>query len=159
MHWLTGNMTWRGLRSARSPRRRPGGATADTSQSDSVPEGGQKMSADDVRQQVQRMRALPVEHVLGDALFALLNAAQVKLGRRDARLLIDVSAVAHEHARAYLPATLTNEIDQALGQLRMGQVSAEGQATGPEENDLDRVPSAPSVGAARSSADRAPGTP
>jgi len=37
-------------------------------------------------------------------LFSLLNAAQVKLGRRDARLLIDVTVVAHEHARPYLSA-------------------------------------------------------
>jgi hypothetical protein len=79
-------------------------------------------------------------------LFSLINAAQVKLGRRDARLLIDVTAVAHEHARPYLPAELTRQIDQVLGQLRLGQVSAESQASQqgqPEENDLDRAPAPP----------------
>ena len=98
------------------------------------------------------MRSLPVDQVLGDVLFSLLNAAQVKLGRRDARLLIDVSAVAHEHARPYLPGELSRQLDQALGQLRMGQVSAEGQASRqgkPEENDLDRMPAPPAAGAAR----------
>ena len=86
----------------------------------------QAQSAEQAREYVRRMRALPVDQVIGEVLFSLLNAAQVKLGRRDARLLIDVSAVAHEHARPYLPGELTRQIDQVLGQLRMGQVSAEG---------------------------------
>jgi hypothetical protein len=97
------------------------------------------------------MRSLPVDQVIRDVLFSLLNAAQVKLGRRDARLLIDVSTVAHEHARPYLPAELSRQIDQALGQLRLGQVSAEGHARRqgePEENDLGRLPAPPSAGAA-----------
>jgi hypothetical protein len=96
------------------------------------------------------LRSLPVGQVLGDVLFSLLNAAQVKLGRRDARLLIDVTAVAHEHARPYLPAELTRQIDQVLGQLRLSQVSVESHASQqgqPEENDLDRAPAPPSAGA------------
>ena len=100
-------------------------------------------SARDAREYARRLRALPAGQVLGDFLFSLLNAAQVKLGRRDARLLIDVTAVAHEHARPYLPGELSSQIDQALGQLRMGQVRAEGQASQqgqPEENDLDQAP-------------------
>ena len=85
-------------------------------------------------------------------MFSLVQAAQVKLGRRDARLLIDVIAVAHEHARPYLPGDLTMQIDQVLGQMRMGQVSAEGHASQqgqPEENDLDRIPAPPPTGAAQ----------
>ena len=104
-------------------------------------------SSDDAREYVRRMRSLPVDQVIGEVLFSLLNAAQVKLGRRDARLLIDVSTVAHEHARPYLPGELSRQIDQVLGQLRMGQVSAEGHASQqeePEENDLGRLPAPPS---------------
>src|SRR5215471_15731089 len=107
---------------------------------------GGKWSAEDAREYARRLRALPVDQVLGDFLFSLLNAAQVKLGRRDARLLIDVAAVAHEHARPHLPGELTRQIDQVLGQLRMAQVSAEGQASQqgqPEEGDLDRIPAPP----------------
>jgi hypothetical protein len=117
-------------------------------------------SAEDVAKYVQRMRSLPAEQVIGDVVFSLLNAAQVKLGRRDARLLIDLATVAHEHARAYLPDELTNQIDQVLGQLRLGQVSAEGHPTRPgksEENDLDRVPAPPPVGTAQPPAGPAPG--
>jgi hypothetical protein len=106
----------------------------------------------DAREYARRLRSLPVDQVVGDVLFSLLNTANVKLGRRDARLLIDVTTVAHEHARPYLPSELTERIDQVLGQLRLGQVSAEGHASGqgePEENDLDRIPAPPSTGAAQ----------
>jgi hypothetical protein len=106
----------------------------------------------DAREYARRLRSLPVDQVVGDVLFSLLNAANVKLGRRDARLLIDVTAVAHEHARPYLPGELTERIDQVLGQLRLGQVSAEGHPSGqgePEENDLDRMPAPPPTGAAQ----------
>jgi hypothetical protein len=105
--------------------------------------------AEDAGEQARRLRALPVDQVLGDLLLSMLTAAQVKLGRRDARLLIDVAAVAHEQARPHLPGELTRQIDQLLGQLRMGQVSAEGRAGQhgqPEENDLDRAPAPPPAG-------------
>ena len=113
------------------------------------PGGGEqadKRSAEDAREYARRLRSLPVDQVLGDLLFSLLQAAQVKLGRRDARLLIDMTAVAHEHARPYLPGELTRQIDQMLGQLRLGQVNAESHASQqgqPEENDLDRAPAPP----------------
>jgi hypothetical protein len=103
---------------------------------------------DEAGEYVQQIRSLPVEQIIGEVLFSMLNAAQIKLGRRDARLLIDVSAVAQEHARPYLPDELTKQIDQVLGQLRLGQVSAEGhvsQQGKPEENDLNRVPAPPSA--------------
>jgi len=112
-------------------------------------QGGER-PAEDAREHARRLRALPVDQVLGDFLFNVLSVAQVKLGRRDARLLIDVAAVAHEHARPHLSGELTRQVDQALGQLRMGQVSAEGGASQPgqpEENDLDRWPAPPSAGA------------
>jgi hypothetical protein len=119
------------------------------------PEGAEqagKRSAEDAREYVWRLRLLPVEQVLADALFNLLHIAQVKLGRRDARLLIDMTAVAHEHARPYLPGELTRQIDQMLGQLRLGQVSAESHASEqgqPEENDLDRAPAPPPTASAQ----------
>jgi hypothetical protein len=104
--------------------------------------------AADARDYARQLRVFPADQVLQDFLFSLLNAAQVKLGRRDARLLIDVAAVAHEHARPHLPGELTRQIDGALGQLRMAQVSAENQASQqaqPEENDLIAAPAPPSA--------------
>ena len=117
-----------------------------------APGRGDKRSAEDAREHARRLRSLPVDQVLGDVLFGLLHAAQAKLGRRDARLLTGVTAVAHEHARPYLPGELTRQIDQVLGQLRLGQVSAEShvsQQGQPEENDLDRAPAPPPAGAAQ----------
>jgi hypothetical protein len=49
---------------------------------------GDKRSAEDAREHARRLRSLPADHVLGDVLFSLLHAAQVKLGRLDARLLM-----------------------------------------------------------------------
>jgi hypothetical protein len=103
-------------------------------------------SAEDARKRALQVRSLPVEQLIADVLLSLLNAAQIKLGRRDARLLIDLGTVVHEHARPYLSGELTAQIDQLLGQLRLGQVSAEGRASRPgkpEDNDLDRVPTPP----------------
>ena len=112
----------------------------------------QARSAEEAREYVRRMRSLPVDEVIREVLFGLLNAAQVKLGRRDARLLIDVSTVAHEQARSYLPEELSRQLDQVLGQLRMAQVTAEGHASrqgAPEENDLGRRPAPPPADAAQ----------
>ena len=119
-----------------------GDAGHDDAGYDDAGQGGER-AADDAAEYARRLRALPVDRVVGDFLFSMLSAAQVKLGRRDARLLIDVAAVAHEHARPHLSADVTRQVDQALGQLRMGQVNAENQASQPEENDLDRVPAPP----------------
>jgi hypothetical protein len=114
------------------------------------PGQGEPLSANDAGDYARRLRSLPVDEVLREFLFSLLNTAQVKMGRRDARLLIDVTAVAHDHARHYLPDELTRQIDQVLGQLRMSQVNAEGRAGDQdrrEENDLDRLPAPPSAAA------------
>jgi hypothetical protein len=105
----------------------------------------------DIGEQARQLRSLPVDQVIADALFSMITAAQFKLGRRDARLLIDVSTVAHQHARTYLPGQLAAQIDQLLGELRLAQVTAEGDASRqgePEENDLDRMPNPPAAGTA-----------
>ena len=114
---------------------------------------GNERATEDPREYMRRLRSLPVDQVLGDVLLSLLNAAQVKLGRRDARLLIDVAAVAHGHARAYLPGELAGQVDQVLGQLRMGQVNAENRAGQPEENDLDKIPAPPPAAPGRGNPD------
>ncbi len=116
------------------------------------PEGGPQqgprgISDEEARELVQELRSAPAEQVVTEVLFTVLNAAHVKLGRRDARLMIDLSTVMLNHLREYVSADLVKRVDQALGQLRLGQVSAEKEAakTGKTEpNDLDRVPTAPS---------------
>src|SRR5262249_55413883 len=128
-------------------------AVVDSAEPGSGAEDERTQSAEDFREQMRRMRSLPVEQIVGDVVYSLLNAAQGQLGRRDARVLIDLSPGAHEHARPYLSDELPKQIDQVLGHLRRGQVSAEGDVAprcgDPEENDLDRVPPPPSAGAAQ----------
>lgn len=97
------------------------------------------------REYAAQLRSAPAEQIITELLSGLIHAAQIKLGRRDARLLIDLSTVLHEHARPHLPADLTRQVDQALHQLRLGQVRAEGEvAQRPAEpNDLAEVPAPP----------------
>ena len=94
-------------------------------------------------------------------LATLLSTAQVKLGRRDARLFIDLSAVLLEHAKGVVPDDLHRQVDAALGQLRMGQVAAEREladAEAPEPGDLPRTPPPPQAeGAAPACSERGRG--
>jgi hypothetical protein len=104
-------------------------------------------SAQDARKFAEQLRSAPVHEIVAEAFFMLLNGAQIKLGRRDARLLIDLSTVIFEYVRGYLPETLVKQVDQSLAQLRLGQVSAESEASKKgqaEPNDLDRLPTPPS---------------
>ena len=106
-------------------------------------------SAQGARELVEQLRSSPAEQIVAEAFFLLLNGAQVKLGRRDARLLIDLNTVMLDYARPYLPDPLVKQVEQSLGQLRLGQVSAENEVaakTEPEPNDLAQVPTPPSTG-------------
>jgi hypothetical protein len=105
----------------------------------------------DVREYIKQLRTTPVDRVAVDSVFALLSVAHAKLGRHDARLLIDLSTVMLDHVGAYLPDDLTQEVDRRLGELRLGQVSAENEAAREAEaepNDLDRIPTPPRTQAA-----------
>lgn len=117
------------------------------------------LSEDEVRDYARQLRSVPVEQVLGEVMFTLLNAAQVKLGRRDARLLIDAVTVSVTHARSYLSAELVSQVDGVLGQLRWAQVAAEDRTGRPghvaEKNDLERVPMPPPVPQTGTSSERA----
>jgi hypothetical protein len=92
---------------------------------------------------VDRLRSAPAEEVVAELISTLLSTAQVKLGRRDARLFIDLCAQTVEYAGPYLPDELTGQVERALGQLRMAQVSAENEVAGagtPEPHDLSQIP-------------------
>ena len=106
-------------------------------------------SEEDARELVERLRSAPAEEIVTDLFSTLLSTAQVKLGRRDARLFIDLCALMSEYAGRYVSADLTKQVQTALGQLRLNQVSAEhdvaekGEA---EPNDLSRIPTPPTAG-------------
>ncbi len=123
-----------------------------------LPDG---MSEEQMRQLMEQLRAAPAAQLLADVFSSLLSTAQVKLGRRDARLFIDLAAQALEYAGPHLPADLTGQVEGALNQLRMAQVTAEQQVAEqgePEPNDLQHTP-APSASSAAAPPGTPPGTP
>lgn len=100
-------------------------------------------SEEEIRAYVAQLRAAPVDQVVAEVVQALLNAAQMKLGRRDGRLVIDLVAALADTGRDRLNPDLLRQVDEALSQLRLAQVQAESQvaaaaAQGHQEpNDLD----------------------
>ncbi len=126
--------------------------------SQSIPPGADGPSEEEVRQYLAQMRGAPVEQVVAEVLQGLLNAAQVKLGRNDARLLLDIAAGINDALRGTGDEELVTQVDQALSQLKLAQVEAEGEVAAagqPEPNDLPG--SGAPAGAAASEGD-APGS-
>ena len=110
--------------------------------------GQQQPSEEEIRAYLSQLREAPVDQVLAEVSNALLNAAQVKVGRRDGRLLIDATAAMTDAVRGHAAQELTDQLDQALTQLRMAQVEGEQQvaqaaASGQAESgDLGTDPAA-----------------
>lgn len=110
-----------------------------------------------MREYVAQLRGAPVEQIVVELVQGLLNAAQMKLGRNDGRLLIDTTAVLMSHLGPHVAEDLTAQVGEAVTQLRLAQVDAEKEvaAAGQSEpNDLPerpggaQAPSAPSGPAA-----------
>jgi hypothetical protein len=122
--------------------------TTETTQGDSQQPGPADTSEHDARELVQRLRSAPAEEIITDLFSTLLSTAQVKLGRRDARLFIDLCAQTLEYAGRYVPEELGQQVETALGQLRLAQVSAENKAVEGEleSNDLSQIPTPPTAG-------------
>ena len=89
--------------------------------------GQQQPSEEEIRAYLSQLREAPVDQVLAEVANALLNAAQVKVGRRDGRLLIDGLAAMTDAVRGHAAEELTTQLDEALTQLRMAQVEGEQQ--------------------------------
>jgi len=72
-----------------------------------------------------QMREAPAEQILVEVANILLQAVQVKLGRPDARLLLDAVAAVAAAANGRADATLVTQVEQAISQLRLAQVEEE----------------------------------
>jgi len=123
--------------------------STETSGSDGQPQDRAGRSEKDARELVERLRSAPAEEIITDLFSTLLSTAQVKLGRRDARLFIDLCALMLDYAGRYLSDELGKQVETALGQLQLGQVSAENEVAKkgePEPNDLSRIPTPPTTG-------------
>ena len=89
----------------------------------------QQISEEELQAYMAQLREAPLSDVVAQTIQILLNAAQVKLGRPDGRTLIDVVAAIRDVAEDQLDERLVQELDNALNQLRMAQVEAEGRET------------------------------
>jgi hypothetical protein len=99
----------------------------------------------EMEQMLLQMREAPAEQVLVEVVNVLLQAAQVKLGRPDARLLIDAVAAVAESASGRADAALLGQVGQAVTQLRLAQVEAEGgEAPAPSAGE-PAAPTAPAT--------------
>jgi len=82
----------------------------------------------ELQQMLAQMREAPAEQVLVEVINVLLQAVQVKLGRPDARLLLDAVAAVADSARGRADTQLVDQVSAAVAQLRLAQVEAEGGA-------------------------------
>lgn len=89
------------------------------------PTGQDRPSEAELRAMVAEMREAPVEETLVGVTEALLQAAQIKVGRPDARLLIDVVAAMAGAIGARARGDLAAQMGQAVAQLQLAQVDAE----------------------------------
>lgn len=95
--------------------------------SDANAAGGQQPTEEEVRAYLAQLRQTDVAEIVAQSFSMLASGAEVKLGRRDARLLIDTAAALAERARGSLDDRLVEQMDEAVGQLRTAQVDAEAQ--------------------------------
>jgi hypothetical protein len=89
--------------------------------------GGGQPDEEQTQAMLAQMRVTPVDQHLAQVLQLLLEGVQVKIGRNDGRLLLDATSTFVEHVRPYADANLIQQVDEALGQLRMAQVQAEAE--------------------------------
>lgn len=127
--------------------------------------GQQQPSEEEVRQYLAKLRQTDVTEIIAQAFSMVASGAEVKLGRRDGRLLIDIAAAIADAVEPHLDDRLTDQMQQALAQLREGQVDAEdqlaqlreeGRLPDDEENDLPREGAAPAPDAGDTAEGEAP---
>ena len=85
----------------------------------------QELSEEEIRQYLGEMRQAPAAEIIAQVITVLANGAQVKLGRNDARVLIDAIGAVKSAADSVLPTEFAAQVDDLLGQLRMAQVEGE----------------------------------
>ena len=98
----------------------------------------------ELEQMLAQMREAPAEQVLVEVVNVLLQAAQVKLGRPDARLLIDAVAAVAQVSSGRADEALLSQVGQAVTQLRLAQVEAEGgEGAATAASDAPQTPPTP----------------
>lgn len=87
-------------------------------------------SPEEMRAYLEQLRESDPVGLMAEAFNLLATGAQVKLGRPDARLLIDAMAGMVHAAGARVPGEVSQQMNQGIAQLQMAQVEAEKEAAG-----------------------------
>src|SRR5687768_17627724 len=82
-------------------------------------------SQEEMRAYLEQLREADAAGLLAEAFNLLATGAQVKLGRPDARALIDGLAGLVQAAQSALPQQLLAQMQQGIAQLQTAQVQAE----------------------------------
>lgn len=108
---------------------------------------------EEIMAMIAQMREMPASNLILQALGLLVSGAEAKLGRPDARQLIDVVAAVVEQAGEHL-GDAANELAALVVQLKTAQVQAEAklaeageggegdtppQDPGPEKKETDKL--------------------
>jgi hypothetical protein len=94
-----------------------------------------------------QLREADVAEVVAQAVNMLATGAQVKLGRTDARVLIDAIIGVADAAEGRVHGELVRQIRDAVSQLQMAQVQAERESGGAEPGDTPGAAEGPRSGA------------
>jgi hypothetical protein len=121
--------------------------------------GDQGPSEAEVQAMLAQMREAPAEQVLVEVLQVLLQAVQVKLGRPDARLLIDAVAAVASATAGRVDANLHGQVLEALTQLRLAQVEEERRTGVTVADDAVPTPTDPSAPGSATAAPTPPARP
>lgn len=90
----------------------------------------QEPTEEQMRAYVEQLRQAEPSELVVQAYTMLGTGAEVKLGRQDARVLIDAMAGLVQAAGRSLPEELSTQLAQGIAQLQMAQVQAEQHLAG-----------------------------
>ena len=104
-------------------------------------------SEEELRAYLESLRAAQPVEVLVQSFGILATASEVKLGRSDARVLIDAMTALVDATDQHIPPEIAERMRQTITQLQMAQVQAEreGTADAPTEAEQPSAPGAPST--------------
>lgn len=89
--------------------------------------GQQELSEEQIRAYLSQLRQADVSEIVAQAFSMLAQGAEVKLGRQDARTLIDAVTAITEQVGDTVDERLKDQMEQVVNQLRMAQIDAEKQ--------------------------------
>ena len=99
-------------------------------------------SEDELRAYLEQLRAAQPVEVVVQSFGILATAAEVNIGRSDARVLIDGMSALLDATAQRMPSEIVTRMRQTISQLQMAQVQAEREATTASSAEGQAEPSA-----------------